>query len=69
MNNMIKDFESFVNGEVNEGFIENFIDAVDAGIQNFKLNRNSDKEAEAEMKRLCNFSFDSTEKLYKFLFD
>ena len=49
---MIKDFESFVNGEVNEGFIENFIDAIDAGIQNFKLNRNSDKEAEAEMKRL-----------------
>jgi hypothetical protein len=49
---MIKDFESFVNGEVNEGFMGNFIDAIDAGIQNFKLNRNSDKEAEAEMKRL-----------------
>ena len=26
-------------------------------------------EIEAEMKSLCDFSFDSTEKLYKFLFD
>lgn len=52
MNNMIKDFESFVNEEVNEGFMGNFIDAIDAGIQNFKLNRNSDKEAEEELKRL-----------------
>jgi hypothetical protein len=54
MNNMIKDFESFVNGEVNEGFVDNLAAAIDAGIQNFKLNRNSDKEAEAEMNRLMN---------------
>jgi hypothetical protein len=52
---MIKDFESFINGEnidVNEGLIGNFIDAIDAGIQGFKLSRNSEKAVEDEAERM-----------------
>lgn len=60
---MIKDFESFVNGEVNEGFVDNLAAAIDAGIQNFKLNRNSDKEAEAEMSRLMNGNKDVSPRM------
>ena len=52
---MIKDFESFINGEnidVNEGLVRNFIDAIDAGIQGFKLSRNSEKAVEDEAERM-----------------
>lgn len=47
---MIKNFENFVN----ESFIENVLDGIDAGIGAFKASRNAEKAADEELKNILN---------------
>jgi hypothetical protein len=59
---MIKNFESFVNdsntvngGEtVNEGFLDNVMSGIEAGIGAFKANRNAEKAADEELSDILN---------------
>jgi hypothetical protein len=53
---MIKNFESFVNNSesVNEGFLENIVAGIDAGIGAFKANRNAEKAADKELSDILN---------------
>lgn len=48
---MIKKFENFVNDSeaVNEGFLDNVMAGIDAGIGAFKASRNAEKAADAEL--------------------
>ena len=47
---MIKSYENFVN----EGFLDNVISGIDAGIGAFKASRNAEKAADEEIKRALN---------------
>jgi hypothetical protein len=49
---MIKNFENFVN----EGFLDNVINGIDAGIGAFKANRNAEKAADEDLKAILNGS-------------
>ena len=45
---MIKNFENFVN----EGFLDNVLAGIDAGIGGYKANRRAEQAAEAELKNI-----------------
>jgi hypothetical protein len=47
---MIKNYDEFVN----EGFLQNVLSGIDAGIGAFKANRNAEKAADEEMKDALN---------------
>ena len=47
---MIKNYDEFVN----EGFLQNVISGIDAGIGAFKANRNAEKAADEEMQLALN---------------
>lgn len=53
---MIKNFENFVNDSeaVNEGFLDNVMAGIDAGIGAFKASRNAEKAADAELSDILN---------------
>ena len=53
---MIKKFENFVNDSesVNEGFLDNVMAGIDAGIGAFKANRNAEKAADEELSDILN---------------
>lgn len=53
---MIKKFENFVNDSevVNEGFLDNIMAGIDAGIGAFKASRNAEKAADAELSDILN---------------
>ena len=53
---MIKNFENFVNDSeaVNEGFLDNVLAGLDAGIGAFKASRNAEKAADAELSDILN---------------
>lgn len=53
---MIKKFENFVNDSevVNEGFLDNVMAGIDAGIGAFKASRNAEKAADAELSDILN---------------
>ena len=59
---MIKNFESFVNDSnavngsetVNEGFLDNVMSGIEAGIGAFKANRNAEKAADEELSDILN---------------
>lgn len=47
---MIKKFENFVN----EGFLDNILAGIDAGIGGYKANKRAEQAAEAELKNIMN---------------
>ena len=53
---MIKKFENFVNDSevVNEGFLDNVMAGIDAGIGAFKASRNAEKAADEELSDILN---------------
>lgn len=53
---MIKKFENFVNDSevVNEGFLDNVMAGIDAGIGAFKASRNAEKAADDELSDILN---------------
>ena len=53
---MIKKFENFVNDSeiVNEGFLDNVMAGIDAGIGAFKTSRNAEKAADEELSDILN---------------
>lgn len=53
---MIKNFENFVNDSeaVNEGFLDNVMAGIDAGIGAFKASRNAEKAADEELSDILN---------------
>lgn len=52
---MIKNFENFVN----EGFLENIVDGIDAGIGAFKASRNAERAADKELSDILNGNSDN----------
>ena len=53
---MIKKFENFVNDSetINEGFLDNVMAGIDAGIGAFKASRNAEKAADEELSDILN---------------
>ena len=55
---MIKNFENFVNENetVNEGFLDNVISGIGAGIGAFKASKNAERAADEEIKNILSGS-------------